>query len=103
MLRRALLLFTVIPMTSMMAESPKLEEIPAYSLGIDALSGQLWVVAAAHFEDALKTKDLAAAPQDEPQAAATTSRDPSAHHSSARNNPVHGRPATLRRQRATDE
>ncbi|MEP4076774.1 tetratricopeptide repeat protein [Haloferula sp.] len=60
MLRRVVLLFAMIPMATITAAGPKLEEIPAYSLGIDALSGQLWDVAAARFKDALETKELEA-------------------------------------------
>ncbi|BCX48957.1 hypothetical protein HAHE_28650 [Haloferula helveola] len=37
---------------------PALEEIPTYKLGMDALSGRLWGVAAARFEAALETEDL---------------------------------------------
>ncbi|MGB6219592.1 tetratricopeptide repeat protein [Haloferula sp.] len=58
MLLRTALFLAILPMGPVLAEGPKLEEIPAYSLGIDALSGQLWGVATARFEDALETEDL---------------------------------------------
>ena len=58
MLRRIVLLIALIPLATVTAAGPKLEEIPAYPLGIDALSGQLWDAAAARFEDALETKKL---------------------------------------------
>ncbi len=38
--------------------APKLEEIPTYQLGLDALGGRLWEVAASRFEAALQTEDL---------------------------------------------
>lgn len=58
MLHRVVLLIAMIPMVEIAAAASKLEEIPAYSLGIDALSGQLWDVAAARFKDALEAEDL---------------------------------------------
>lgn len=36
----------------------KLEDIPTYKLGLDALSGRLWEVAASRFEAALETEEL---------------------------------------------
>jgi len=38
--------------------APKLEDIPTYQLGIDALGGRLWEVAASRFEAALQAEDL---------------------------------------------
>ncbi|MFC7338580.1 tetratricopeptide repeat protein [Haloferula chungangensis] len=60
MFRRAVFLIAMIPMAEVTGAASKLDEIPAYSLGIDALSGQLWDVAAARFQDALGEKDLEA-------------------------------------------
>lgn len=52
-----LLLIPVLLSTALRA-GPKLEEIPTYTLGLDALSARLWEVAAARFQSALETEKL---------------------------------------------
>ncbi|MEM1082732.1 MAG: tetratricopeptide repeat protein [Verrucomicrobiota bacterium] len=58
MCRLSLLIFSALSWGAIALAGPKLEEIPSYALGIDALSGSLWDVAASRFEDSLKTPDL---------------------------------------------
>ena len=55
--RPRLLLF--LALAAPVLAAPKPEEIPSYTLGLDALSGRLWELAAVRFQDALdKTPEL---------------------------------------------
>lgn len=56
--RRGLSLLLALAMVSIASAKPKLEDLPAYQLGLDALASQLWEIATTRFTTALETPEL---------------------------------------------